>query len=93
MENKFEQNGGSKEIINLEKLKNDLKIWLKSDMIANHEEWQKFHKKLEEKYPDWSDYEMYHFGISTPSEKLSNFDFPDEDSIVKFIEDKNKELL
>lgn len=76
--------------VDKELLKKNLLTWLKANIGNNSRIWSEFYDKLREKYPDYENYEMYHFGASTPRDCVK-FDFPGEDSVVKFIEDKYRE--
>ncbi len=59
------------------------KLW-ESD--AGYDECVSFAKKLLEKYPDARKYKLLHLLIgSTPSDDVTKFDFPGEDSIETFI--------
>jgi len=75
-----------------ELLKKNLLVWLKADIGNNGRIWSEFHDKLRETYPNYEDYEMYHFGTSTPNRELTEVDFPNGDSVQKFIEDRHREL-
>jgi len=45
-----------------------------------------FVEKLKAKHEDYQDYRLYHFLVgSTPNRELSKIDFPEDDSVEKFI--------
>jgi hypothetical protein len=52
-----------------------------------------FINHLRKKYPDYQKYRLYHLiASSTLFEECPYFDFPDDDSIEKFLHDKYQEL-
>lgn len=87
MENSF--NKKAEQPINFKELRE------KRDQIYSNRKSYKsllnFVKKLQEKYPDYQNYKIYHFLIGSSLPEKGNFkngDFPGEDSIVNFLTEK-----
>ena len=72
--------------INFEELKEE-----RDKIYSNRESYKlllNFVKKLQDKYPDYQNYKIYHclFGSSLPEKgNFKEEDFPGEDSIVNFL--------
>jgi len=75
-------------------LKEKVRFIFKNDAVAYYKKAHQFGRKLMEKYPDCFDYLYYHIlGGSTPPQGMGfkKFDFPDNDSVEKFIDDLYEE--
>ncbi|MFA6428050.1 MAG: hypothetical protein WCW02_00700 [Candidatus Buchananbacteria bacterium] len=70
-------------------LKELLHQYRQQDILAVTKVICDFVEKLREKYPNHQDYKLYHLLVGG-SAKGTQFDFPDEDSIAKFIEQHSK---
>ena len=62
------------------------------DILSFHDRVFGKAKELRDKYPDYEDYKLYHLLIGSTVYDRSKFDFPGEDSIIKFLEDKISDL-
>jgi len=77
------------EIAHVREMLNEL--YNRKDGLAFYEAMVDKAVQLKSKYHDFNKYRLYHLLISsTPAEgqTFSEFDFPGEDSIIKFLEDK-----
>lgn len=95
-ENKWEE-----EIIELEKeieeqmkeINEETDEEIKTNKIfSRHDKVVEFSNEIKKKYPDYEKYLAYHILIgSTPDyENIDEFDFPKEDSVLKFVKEKLK---
>ncbi len=60
----------------------------KSFSFENYEKIGEYTDKIREKYPDYSEYRLWHVVISSTineNTKITHFDFPGDDSAEKFI--------
>lgn len=59
--------------------------------FENHKKITEFITKLQKTYPNYQDYLLYHLiSFSTPSKISTQFDFPGEDSIEKYLKSQAK---
>lgn len=76
------------EKVNLEELKEKRSVFY--DDLEKYAKLCEFADQLKKKYPDYQDYQLYHFLIcSTFDHEPSKVDFPGEDSVEKFINSFN----
>ncbi|MCG2695448.1 hypothetical protein L6248_00755 [Candidatus Parcubacteria bacterium] len=81
------------EDVKFNELKEKFNIWLRKDLMGNNEITAKFADRIQKEYADHYDYLLYHAltgsGIGS---QCSKFDFPGDDSVEKFIEERYNNL-
>ncbi|MCG2698388.1 hypothetical protein L6307_04880 [Candidatus Parcubacteria bacterium] len=83
----------NKEDENFNELKEKFNIWLRKDLMKNNEEIVKFIDEIKRKYPNHYDCKLYHIlAFSGIQHECSMFDFPGDDSVEKFIEERYSNL-
>jgi len=66
----------------------------KRDQFSIHEKVINLHKRLKKKYPYYMQVRLYHLlSMSTVQRPKIHFDFPDEDSVEKFIEQEHAKFF
>lgn len=72
----------------IRELKEKLNMAYEADAKKMHERVFEFANVIKNKYPDYSKYQLWHLLISSTigdNTKIIYFDFPDNDSVEKFI--------
>jgi hypothetical protein len=64
-----------------------IRLYNESNSHENIQKVNSFMRKIRERHQDFLDYKLYHLLLcSTPDPLVIKYDFPEEDSIEKFIE-------